>query len=316
MPRTRIRNLVTWVALLLAAPAWVSAKDAIWQTTTWQQERAMGSTVDGWRAVVSLDRARLVHFGPAATGENLLFAPATREHPNGWGGHRVWLGPQANWSQGWPPPGAWEQSAAEAATATGTILELTLPPAGDGWPSFRRVYRWEHGRLVCAVHLRDDGSRDAQVIQILQMPTATRVEAQIAPSPSWPSGYMGLIAGNRRSPGALSEPPLHATVDGKTMRLRHIGVVEKLGFRPHALRGRVGPRTVVVGRGQSAGHSLGEPDRGFFTQVYLGGHEPFVELEQLSPLYQAGREAVFEMVIQGVAEAPDELHGARPAGQP
>lgn len=309
----RIHVFATVCALQLVGGTFSGAAEPVWRPVDWNDERALRSTAEGWQAIVSLDRGRLVHFGPADTNENLLFAPATRDHPNGWGGHRVWLGPQADWTHGWPPPPAWEHSAAEVVKGYGPVLELAPASAGEGWPSFQRSYRWERGRLVCGVHLRDDGSRDAQVVQILQMPTTVRVEARLQPSMDWPAGYVGLAAGDRRRLATLAEPPAHARVDGNRLQLRHLGVVEKLGFRPHALRGRIGLHTIIVSRGESAGQAVAEPDAGFLTQVYLGGLEPFAELEQLSPLWRAGTKAVFEMVIQGVTERPDQLH---PTAQP
>ena len=38
-------------------------------------------------------------------------------------------------------------------------------------------------------------------------------------------------------------------------------------------------------------------DGGFYTQVYLGGPEPFIELEQLSPRFTAEDGATFAMVL-------------------
>ncbi|HYF73859.1 MAG TPA: hypothetical protein VD864_13605, partial [Nocardioides sp.] len=76
---------------LLVAPALTAAAEGAWQETTWRGEAAFEASAGGWRAFVSVERARLVHFGPADEAVNLLFETERRDHPQGWGGHRVWL---------------------------------------------------------------------------------------------------------------------------------------------------------------------------------------------------------------------------------
>jgi hypothetical protein len=83
------------------------------------------------------------------------------------------------------------------------------------------------------------------------------------------------------------------------MQLTHRGTAEKLGFVPQALRGELNGRVLLVEKGHFTGSPAGEPDAGFLTQVYLGSRDPFVELEQLSPLCRAGETAIFEVVIEG-----------------
>jgi hypothetical protein len=281
----------------LSSPA--VAAPAAWVETTWQEEPALRSTSHGWTAIVSLDRGRLIHFGPADSGENLLFAPAAKDHPDGWGGHRVWLGPQSTWSGGWPPPAAWERSAAETTELRpdGSLV-IVPPPAGDGWPRFLRTYRWQGARLICGVEVKARGERDYQIIQIVQMPDTTRVRATLRPEPEWPEGYVGLPRFGRRAMERLPQPPPHASMEGRVMHLRHLGVAEKLGLRPKALYGIDLKNTVRVDRGTEAGDVLDWPDAGFLTHVYLGGREPFVELEQLSPLWRAGTAATFELTLE------------------
>lgn len=288
-------------SLLLLLPAGAAAESG-WQETRWRGERAYRAAAGAWEAIVSVERARLVHLARVG-GANLLFETATRDHPQGWGGHRVWLGPQGTWPQGWwPPPDAWEKAPAEGVSVANGRLELILPAAGHGWPRYSRTYHWDHDRLVCGVTVQPGGSVDAQVVQILQVPRDATVVGSLTPEPRWPAGYVGLRAGARREVESLATPPPHAEVAGGTLRLRHIGQVEKLGFRPQSLRASIGPATLTVGRGVSEGDVAGEPDAGFFTQVYLGGPEGFIELEQLSPLWRAGTGARFEMVI-----APDSM---------
>ena len=84
-----------------AAPA--EAIVSAWSGTTWHGERAYELVTAQWRAVVSVERGRLVHSGPAEEGaRNLMLETATRADRMGWSGHRVWLGPQQ-----WPPKWGW-----------------------------------------------------------------------------------------------------------------------------------------------------------------------------------------------------------------
>jgi hypothetical protein len=81
--------------------------------------------------------------------------------------------------------------------------------------------------------------------------------------------------------------------------LRQLGALLKLGFRPQALNGRSQALTLRVSRGVQTGLAAAAPDQGFFTQVYLGGPEPFIELEQLSPQFASGAPASFAIVLEG-----------------
>ncbi|MBE2212306.1 MAG: hypothetical protein IAE82_00430, partial [Opitutaceae bacterium] len=67
---------VATLAGMCCAP-WVPAADT-WVETTWRGERAFVSESAGWRAIVSLERGRLVHFGPAGADDNLLFVSPER----------------------------------------------------------------------------------------------------------------------------------------------------------------------------------------------------------------------------------------------
>ena len=239
-----------------------------------------------------------MHFSRAA-GNNLLFSPPTRTEPHGWGGHRVWLGPQSSWSSPWPPPAAWEHSAAERVTIDKNRLEFAIPPASDGWPSFTRVYRWEGERLHCGVAIAAGGTRDFQVVHIVQMPVGTEITARLLPKPGSKNGYIGLPRGGRSAAAELTEPPPQAVIEGHLIRLTHRREVEKLGFVPQPLLGRIGETTLQVNRGAFTGSAISEPDGGFFTQVYLGAEEPFVELEQLSPLWKRGTAVAAEIILEG-----------------
>jgi len=286
-------NFAAWFCCVAA----IHASDAAWQPTTWNGERALVSTAQGWKAIVSLERGRLMHFGPADADVNLLLAPPTRGNRNILGGHRLWLGPQAMWAQGWPPPAAWEYSGPESFTATGGVLRLLMPDAGDGWPRLTRTYRWDGAKLVCGAEF-SGGTRPAQFVQIFQVPTQTIVAVHAQPEEKFPAGYVQLPSAG--GPFAIKFAPTpQVTRTGDDLALRHTDAIVKLGFRPQTLTGRAGDFTLLVSRGAQHGTVAGEPDRGFFTQVYLGGRESLIEMEQLSPIFPAGAPAAFEVVLAG-----------------
>lgn len=268
---------------------------AVWEPAIWRGERAYALATATWRAVVSVERGRLVHFGPVeAPAGNLLFESATRDDPFSWGGHRVWLGPQSLW--GWPPPPAWERAAAEHVTATGDRLELLVPEAGAGYPRFSRIYEPEGDRLACRIAVAAGGMRAVQVMQILQTGPATVVDLVAGPSAEWPRGYC-RVGG---SSGPLMAPnlprPAGATEQGCAVRLAYTGRSEKLAFPPQTLVATVCDRRLELGFGECRGPVAGTPDAGFFTQVYLGEPEsPVVELEQLSPRWAAGSAGEFSI---------------------
>ena len=272
---------------------------AQWQPVTWLNEKALVSVSHGWKALVSLERGRLMRFGPADNEVNLLLAPPARDNPNIWGGHRVWLGPQSSWSKIWPPPREWELSGPETHAIRDGELRLTMADAKDGWPRVTRTYRWNETTLICGVEMRG-GSRPAQAIQIFQVPAATLVTVQAQPAEKFPTGYVRLPS--MVSHFAANFPqPVHVTRSGNDLTLRHVGVIEKLGFFPQSLTGQAGNYILTVARGAQTGTVVAGPDQGLFTQVYLGGDEPLIELEQLSPLFAAGEPASSAVVLEGKA---------------
>jgi hypothetical protein len=290
-----------WGLILGILSSCGQAFSADWQQTTWNGEPAYASTSEGWRAVVSIARARLMHFGPEGREMNLLLAPASRENRNRLGGHRLWLGPQTDWKAFWPPPAAWEYHEPSAVTNEGGVLRLTMAATDDDWPSLTRTYHWEGSTLVCGAESTADGKRPAQFIQILQVPPSTQVRGTVHPESNFPAGYVRL--NSTVSPfTARFVPPAHASLTGDELTLRHMGEVGKFGFRPQPLTGIQDGYELVVGRGAQSGVVGGEPDEGFHAQVYLSGaNEAFVEIEQLSPLFAPGQPARFEMTLTGRA---------------
>lgn len=285
-----------WALLLFCLAG--SLRSADWLATTWQGEPAYASESGGWRAIVSVARGRLMHFGPAGRELNLLLTPPTGENPNRLGGHRLWLGPQAEWAHGWPPPDAWEYHAPESVTIEAGVLRFALAPTGDAWPRLTRTYHWAGANLVCGAE-SSGGTRPAQFVHIMQVPGGMIVSAEARPEERFPAGYVQLSS--TAGPFAAHfDPPPQVSQAGATLTLRHTGVVVKLGFRPQTLMGRSGGYELSVSRGTQAGAATGEPDEGFLTQVYFSdANEPFFELEQLSPLFAAGQPARFEIILTG-----------------
>jgi hypothetical protein len=280
-----------------AAPA----KTAEWIATTWKGEHAFELVTTGWRAIVSVERGRLVHFGPAGAG-NLLFETDSRENKFSWGGHRVWLGPQSLW--GWPPPDAWERAAAEKATVVGGRLELLVPDAGRGYPRMTRVYELAADRLACRIVVAAGGTRSVQVMQILQTSLDTTVDLQPGPSAKAPRGYfrVGGSSGPTMRPDLPRPVVVQELSDGR-VRVGATGKTDKLGFPPQTLVANIGAHRLRLAFGESRGPEVAAPDGGFYTQVYTGDSgSPVVELEQLSPQWLAGEAGEFSMYI-GLTEA-------------
>ena len=268
-----------------------------WSGTTWHGERAYELVTAQWRAIVSVERGRLVHFAPAEAGaRNLMLETVTRSDRMGWSGHRVWLGPQSLWV--WPPPNAWEFSAAESVKVSGNRIELLMPDAGDGYPRLTRIYEPAGDRLACRVAVAAGGTRAVQVIQILQTPPDTKVELRLAPSAKWPRGYFRV--GGAVGPNMQPDLPLPAGVEevagGVVMSMA--GKSDKLAFPPQTLVARIGGYRLALAFGESRGPETAAPDDGFYTQVYIGNPQgPVVEIEQLSPQWQAGAAGEFSMYV-------------------
>ncbi len=297
-------HLILRLSVIVLATCFFSAahageKTETWQPVVWNGERALIANAPGWKAIVSLERGRLVHFGPSGSDTNLLFATSTRQDPLGWGGHRIWLGPQRTWAGGWPPPAAWEHSGAESFTVTDTgTLRLVLPDAGQGWPRLTRTYQWSGARLLCGVEL-SGGTRDAQIIQIVQVPKSALVDVVPQPSKTAPHGYVQLPSVATPEFTANFTAPPHVTPSGAKLTLRHLSTVQKLGFPPQTLTAHQQTFSLAVARDGQSGNAVNEPDAGFFTQVYLGGNEGFIELEQLTPAFSPNTLTAFTISIEG-----------------
>jgi hypothetical protein len=80
------------------------------------------------------------------------------------------------------------------------------------------------------------------------------------------------------------------------VRLRYVGVSDKLAFPPQALVAAIGEHRLHLAFGECRGAEVAAPDAGLYTQIYVGQPDsPVVELEQLSPQWAAGSDAEFTM---------------------
>jgi hypothetical protein len=267
--------------------------EAQWTETAWRGERAMVSEAGGWRAVVSLERGRLVHFGPAEGEENLLHVSPERGKDGGWGGHIAWLGPQIEWPAIWPPLAAWERSAAVDGVVRDGWLELAMPESDGGWARLTRAYRWDGDALLCRVSLAG-GTHAAQVMQIVQVPASAVVRvAQATPSEAAPAGFYLLRVGVQDQVVREFSWPVHASreADG-ALTWRPTGVVIKVAFTPQTLVAKIGAYELSLSPSGETGAVAGAIDGGYTTQLYLGrAGTPFIELEQLSSRFTAGGDA-------------------------
>lgn len=286
---------------LSAAAASGAPAHSAWAVSTWHGETAYAIETSRWRAIVSIDRARLVHFGPAGSDENLVYAPETMHEPIGWGGHRAWLGPQLEWAAIWPPAAAWESRPPDAIEARDSRLELTMAQTGDGWPRISRLYEIEAGQLACRVQIHPGGTRAVQVMHVLQVTMPPELTATVAPREGFPHGFVLLppIGGRKMT---TSPDPLPTQVERRAaplVALRRGDRPEKYGFAPQTLVASGERHELHVGRGPVAGFEVGAPDEGFYSQIYLGpSSSTVIELEQLSPRFKAGEAAEFTMLLE------------------
>ena len=262
-----------------------SEKKPTWQSFRWNGEPAWASDSGDWRAVVSVERARLIYLGPRNGDANLLYAPPLpQEYFRQRGGHIFWLGPQSEWTGkwgAWPPPAEWEQQPAASIQTDGAQLSLSHPCPDPSRPQLRRSYRWQGDTLLCEVAW-SGGTGDHQAIQILQLPPRATVEARRLASEA--PGFVRFDTNGKQSfePVVLGDEV--TLVSEKIARFSARATPAKFGFRPHTLDARIGGYGLELGRGELHGVTLDSPDRGFETQVFLGNTTyPFVEIEQLTP---------------------------------
>ncbi len=275
-----MRHAGLCLALLLAGCAspgqWTRVEGS--SGPIWRSDRAT------WRAEVDPARGRLTSLGPIG-GRNLLFEPTHNEL--GFGGHRVWLGPQTEWEVFWPPPDNWELSAADRITVLSDgSLSVLSPSAGSGAPALHRNYRWvADGRLECVVEWTEARPGGRQAIQIFQIASGAAVEAEARPESRAPHGYVLLPLLDRPQVLRKFRVPPHVRRTGRRVILERAATEEKFGFVEQPLLARWPDRLeLILHPGPSRGVVVDDPSEGYPTQVYLGSDAwPLIEIEQLSP---------------------------------
>lgn len=272
-----------------------------WQRTNWRGEKAWTSTSAGWTAIVSEDRARLVSITPARGGSNLLYE--STQASVSWGGHRCWLGPQSKWKAAWPPPPDWEASGAAQVCATGKRLIVTHHQTDPNYPQLSRSYEWRGGVLHCGVNWQG-GSHHA--VQILQVPQSAIIQVRRTVRSDLPLGYALLPIQNRPVAQRTSRiAPNIGRHRGETLSLKHANEIEKIGLAPQEIIAVVDGYQLKMRAGMNAGVTTTLPDFGLLSQVYLGGqHEPFIEIEQLSPL-GGDRPSSCEILVEPIRRKRD-----------
>lgn len=244
---------------------WSEGGDGVWV-----------AEVQGWKLEVSKERGRLTGLFPGK-GDNVLIE----------GGHRVWLGPQTEWGNWWPPPADWEASAAAGVTVSeeGGTLTLELPRADKAFPAVARSYRLVEEGVVLGMSWGAVEGRCFQGVQILQV--TPRAVAELPWSGE--DDRVGFLPLAER-PGfswaeVLPVDVAKAAPDGAALRVGVSGREEKLGFKPRSLAvTSPGGGRFAMMPGVSQGGVVGAPDEGLYTQVYFGAAEwAMLEVEQLSP---------------------------------
>jgi hypothetical protein len=257
-----------------------------WERTLWHGERAWTSANGPVRAIVSEERARLVHLGSADGSVNLVNAPQPRRLPTAddpWpnqGGHRFWLGPQHRWV--WPPPAEWEYSSAAWVTVDRGVLILQHAHLNQSYPAIRREYAWEGGRIRCTVSWPDNG-RSYFGLHVIAVDTPFALTARLEPRRDAPLGVVAARMVDPEPPLQLPQPALalcdgHATVCSGVQR-------KKFGFVPQTLRvERPGGWVLCMHPGPCSRANGQTPDQGFLSQVWVGdGTIDIAEMEQLTP---------------------------------
>ncbi len=249
------------------------------------------ATIGPWILKVDPQKARLTHLERYSSSNRLAES-----------GHRVWLGPQGEWPEFWPPPTDWESSPAISHHLSPDLLTLTLllPHTSPHFPQLARTYQLHPEGLDLGVSWKPNsnptplelsGPQAYQAVHILQLAPEATVKLRIQPTRELPLGYGLLPLLHRReiilnrplSPGFFKASP-SPTVSSV---LQFTGQEEKIGvpLQPlwvHFPEGdcfRLEPATF---QGQPS--VLPPPEAGLYSQIYFGADQwPMVEVEQLSP---------------------------------
>lgn len=247
--------------------------------TVWRADRG------AWRAEVEPSRGRLTFLGKI-DGKNLLNRPRVPVNNLDFGGHRLWLGPQAEWTPIWPPPANWESApAASVRLLKSGWLEVLSPVGPKGEAAIRRSYRWSReGLFASSVSWKETSSLGRQAMNILQVENSATVLARAKPSAHAPLGFARIPTEAGQVVETKIARPRVAFIRGNQVFLRRGGNQEKLGFLPQPLTARWRTVELIMHPGRVWGLVGSEPDDGFRSQVYLGSDEwPVLEIEQFTP---------------------------------
>ncbi len=215
------------------------------------------------------------------------------------GGHRVWLGPQSEWPDFWPPPRDWEYSPAAGVVVSEDATEVVfvLPHTDTRSPPLTRRYKILPDALLLVAAWCVDPAAPApaarQAVHILQTRTDAIIYLEKKSFQAAPLGYGLLTLSNR--PGPLLDAPLPHDVATQcsseapgALSLAFSGREEKLGVGPQPIivrfSGGHGFRLFPVVHNGIPVSPVYDADAGLHTQAYFGSSDwPMVELEQLSP---------------------------------
>jgi len=256
----------------------------------WQKIESPGGVVwqsesDGWRAIVEPPRGRLTFLG-RVDGRNLLRRPPDPTEPLEFGGHRVWLGPQEEWTPFWPPPANWEMMPANRITLRRPWeLEVVSPSGAGSDVAITRRYRWAGpGILECTVLWTENLPAPRRSINIIQLAKNAIVFAEAKPTPGAPNGYAQLpIHGRPGTQQKFASPP-QVQRQGRHLTLTRRPTTEKLGFSQQTLTARWPDAELALVPGKVHGIPQTSPEADYPSHVYLGGDgSPVVEIEQISP---------------------------------
>ena len=230
-------------------------------------------------------RGRLTFLGNI-DGKNLLNRPRRPVNNLDFGGHRVWIGPQIDWTPVWPAPANWESApAASVRLLRSGWIEIISPAGPKGEAAIRRTYRWSReGLLTCSVSWKETSARGRQAMNILQIENSANVQARAEPGTHAPLGFARIPTDAGQVVDTKITCPPQAVIRGDRVFLRRGGRQEKLGFRPQPLTARWRTAELIMHPGRVWGLAGSDPDLGFRSQVYLGSDEwPVLEIEQFTP---------------------------------
>ena len=220
----------------------------------------------------SRSRPRSTDLSGPTGGPNLLFGPTHNEL--GFGGHRVWLGPQTEWEVFWPPPDNWELSAADRITvlSDGSLSVLSPPPDPVPLRSTGTIAGSPMGvsnALSSGLKPAPVGARRSRSSRSPPVPPWRPRSVRNRPRPAVTCSFpcwidprcFGSFASRRTSAapvGGFSSNELRTKKNSDSLNSRY------------ALGGCRCRLELILHPGPSRGVVVDDPSEGYPTQVYLG----------------------------------------------